>query len=1068
MKTIYFSLFSLLLFINIINLNAQCFPDETQSTPGSYSFTLPGTSTTSYVVEIECVGADGGPGYLNGNVTFGGSGATMIASFELIGGDELSLFVGQSGQQGGNPAGGGGGGGSAVILNSSDVLIAAGAGGGSGHTGANPGLGGRADTNSPAQGGAGLGASGGGGFNSPGTNGQIGTGGGAGTLSFLGSGGIGGGPAGSGGSGWGGGGGGAGTGGGGGGGYEGGDGADGNPSLAGQGGNSSVNTGFNSIVIQNTPGAIGGGSNSNGMIVVHCVSASGGFPLTILVDEVIEPTCNGETDGSITVSATGGTQPYSFSINGGAFDSATTFDNLGAGNYTLAVMDDDGTVVDTSVVLTEPDAVILSIVNVSDVSCFGFMDGSIEVTASSGSGVGYSYSLNGGPSQSSGLFENLGQGTYTVSAVDNLGCADSLDIEITGPDELSLVVVGFSDVSCFGFMDGSIEVAAFGGTNISGYNYSLNGGPLQSSGLFENLGAGPYTVTVFDDLDCTASIDISISEPAELNMSLSAVNLNCHGAANGKIIVDVTGGTSPYYYSLDGTNFQIENTFNNLHAGNYIVTVEDDNGCQMQDSIILTEPEELLLQLTSSPASCGGQDGSIQATAAGGSPPYSYTLGMEINLSGLFENLSPGQYTVGVADGNGCTKTAQTTIESSSGDSLTLSLIEAINPSCFGYMDGSITVIADGTAPFTYSIGEIFNNDGIFTDLGAEIFLVTVTDSNGCFTTLEVILTEPDDLILTVINIQNVSCAGAVDGIVEVSADGGTAPYTYEIGSTTNMDGIFTGLGPDSTVVSVTDDNGCQASAIAVIGDAGPLSIKLVSQSDVLCHGDTTGAFSFVVTSEFDEVEVTVSNFWQMTVTVGDTVEVSSVYADTFEIDVTDSNGCAVTLEVIVEEPDELYLSVIAFAAATDSTNGYITIEAQGGVTPYQYSIDDGISYQDTTLFDGLVNGSHNFTVRDANGCKYTITFTITSVRDNLSPNLELISYPNPTKDFLRVEFVDSKIDVNNITVSDIAGKQCKVKAQKNENHLTIDCRQLDDGIYFLILDTSEGYVVQRFIVLNK
>jgi hypothetical protein len=441
---------------------------------------------------------------------------------------------------------------------------------------------------------------------------------------------------------------------------------------------------------------------------------------------------------------------------------------------------------------------------------------------------------------------------------------------------------------------------------------------------------------------------------------------------------------------------------------------------------------------------------------------------METNLSGLFENLSPGQYTVDVEDGNGCTKTAQTTIESSSGDSLTLSLIEAINPSCFGYIDGSITVLADGKPPYIYSIGETFNNDGIFTELGADNFLVTVTDSNGCFTTLDVILTEPDVLILSVINIQNVSCAGAADGIVEVTANGGTTPYTYEIASTTNMDGIFNGLGPDSTVVSVTDDNGCQASAIAVIGDAGPLSIELVSQSDVLCHGDTTGAFSFIVNSEFNEVEVAVSNFWQMTVTVGDTIEVSPVYADTFEIEVTDSNGCTITLEVIVEEPDELYLSVVAFAAATDSTNGYITVAAEGGVTPYQYSIDDGISYQDTTLFDGLANGSHNFTVRDANGCKYTITFSITAVRDNLSSNLEMISYPNPTRDFLLVEFVDYKIDVNNISVSNIAGKLCDLKAQKNENHLTIDCRQLDDGIYLLILDTSEGYVVQRFIKLKR
>jgi len=241
--------FVLIVFLAFIsfNISAQCFNQQDFSSPGKYTFTVPGTNDIQYKIEISTKGADGAP-YMLGGSEFakGGEGAFMKASYIVNGGSELTIFVGGAGFTGGSPSGGGGGGGSAVIINSTDVLIAAAAGGGGGNT--YVGKGGLANTDSSPEGGTGEGAPGGGGFNEDGEDGQTGTGGKAGTLTDIGAGGIGGVVAGNGGIGFGGGAGGAGTAGGGGGGYKGGNGGI-DDDLGGLGGDSFINTEYNTEVL---------------------------------------------------------------------------------------------------------------------------------------------------------------------------------------------------------------------------------------------------------------------------------------------------------------------------------------------------------------------------------------------------------------------------------------------------------------------------------------------------------------------------------------------------------------------------------------------------------------------------------------------------------------------------------------------------------------------------------------------------------------------------------------------------------------------------------------------------
>src|SRR5690606_37421650 len=154
----------------------------------------------------------------------------------------------------------------------------------------------------------------------------------------------------------------------------------------------------------------------------------------------------------------------------------------------------------------------------------------------------------------------LAAGDYTITVRDANGCTETASITINEPDEL-LATAAAMDITCNGSADGQIEVTVAGGTE--GYEYSLNGGAFQTGNLFENLAAGAYTITVRDANGCTATATATIDEPAALTAAITSADATCNGAADGTITVVAGGGTADYEYSLDGTNFQSNNLFEN-------------------------------------------------------------------------------------------------------------------------------------------------------------------------------------------------------------------------------------------------------------------------------------------------------------------------------------------------------------------------------------------------------------------------------------------------------------------------------------------------------------------------
>jgi hypothetical protein len=290
--------------------------------------------------------------------------------------------------------------------------------------------------------------------------------------------------------------------------------------------------------------------------------------------------CNNAADGVITVTASGGTGAYSYSLNGGIPQSSNIFNGLAAGSYTVIVNDASGCSATTNaVIIANPGMLTASISGSSQVSCHNDSDGKIVVTASGGT-LPYSYSLNGGTPQASNIFDNLPSNTYRVVVRDINGCSVTTNaIEIGNPETMIVSITGTSQVSCHNSSDGEITIVADGGTGA--YTYVLNGGTPQSGNIYSNLAVGTYTVMVTDINGCSVtSSPFTISNPPLLIASATGSSqVSCHNASDGMITVTASGGTGALSYSLNGGTLQTSNIFNGLAAGTYTVVVTDVNNC---------------------------------------------------------------------------------------------------------------------------------------------------------------------------------------------------------------------------------------------------------------------------------------------------------------------------------------------------------------------------------------------------------------------------------------------------------------------------------------------------------
>lgn len=672
-------------------------------------------------------------------------------------------------------------------------------------------------------------------------------------------------------------------------------------------------------------------------------------------------TCGGANDGTATVVInSGGVAPFTFAWDDPGASTDSTLTGLPAGTWHVTITSNDGCERIDSVTLIEPTTVAGAVDDATPTECNGASNGTATVSGSGGTSP-YMYNIGSG-NQATGVFNGLAFGSYTVTVTDDNGCSATVDVDIQQPTAVMLTE-GFNEPSCNGGNDGDATITANGGT--SPYMYDIGSGN-QASNNFTGLAAGSYTVTVTDDNGCMETIQVDVTEPTAVSYTSAVVDANCQGTSTGTITITASGGNGPYMYDL-GTGAQASNMFTGLAAGSYTVTVTDDNGCVHTDVVDVDQPAEVMLTEASLDVSCnGGSDGSSSITAVGGTPPFMYNIGTGDQTSTDFTGLSMGSYTVTVTDDNGCTQTIDVDIDEPTPISLGDNSLDA---SCNGTPDGETTISATGgTSPYMYNIGNGNVATPNFNGLAAGNYTVTVTDDNGCVETIPVLIGQPVAITLMENNTET-SCNGGADGTATVSANGGTAPYNYNIGSGAQVTGDFSGLGSGNYIVTVTDDNGCVETINVSIDE--PASITLTEiVNDATCFGYndgdvTIGAVGGTAPFMYDIGSGATSNN-----TLG------GLTAGNYTVTVTDDNGCMETIDVSVDEPAGVMLTEAATATdCNGGANGTVTIGATGGTSPYMYDIGGGATAN--PLFTSLSAGSYTVTVTDNNGCTVDIDVNI-------------------------------------------------------------------------------------------
>jgi hypothetical protein len=388
-------------------------------------------------------------------------------------------------------------------------------------------------------------------------------------------------------------------------------------------------------------------SDGLGCLSFENINVAQPAPLVSNSSATSDVSCFGGSDGSFSLSTSGGTANYSYNLGNGSQNTAT-FSGLNAAAYTVTITDANNCTATTLVSVAQPASLLTVSLNSStNVNCNGGSDGSLSLIASGGT-ASYSYDIGSGP-QTSNSFNNLSSGNYTLTVSDANGCTSTQAATITQPNlPLNATTTTLNNLSCFGDSTGAFSVNASGGT--TPYSYNLGTGN-QSNNQFSNLSANNYTLTITDNNGCIASSTALISGPAAaLLASVSNIqNVRCNGLADASLLVNATGGTSGYSYNL-GNGAQSSGQFNNLAPANYQITVTDINNCASTVSVLITEPSILNLSLVDN------GNNSASAIASGGTAPYTYLWDANAanQSTATATGLAAGNYCLSTTDANSC------------------------------------------------------------------------------------------------------------------------------------------------------------------------------------------------------------------------------------------------------------------------------------------------------------------------------------------------------------------------------------------------------------------------------
>jgi len=682
---------------------------------------------------------------------------------------------------------------------------------------------------------------------------------------------------------------------------------------------SALISGYHSFTITDANGCI----NSDSILIIE--------PTTLTVSEIISNiSCNGFSDGYVTLNITGGTAPYL--ENWGLSDSTA----LISGFHSFTITDANGCINSDSILITEP-AILSATAITTSVLCNGDSTGTAVLIITGGS-AGYIESWNGTSAY------NLSANTHLFTVTDTNGCIYTDSVIINEPNLLSSSIIPTDLTSCL-ITNGSINLNVSGG--LQSYTYLWNNNDTTEN--ISNLSAGNYSVIITDANGCTTTNNVTVNQPSNgLTLSLispdySGFNISCYDGNNGTITTNTTGGAGNLIFTWSTTD-TIQN-LNNLSAGDYSLVVTDSVGCSLADSISLTEPLLLSSNYTSTNVTCNGlANGSAIVNFNGGIQDYILTWGTYTYplIGGLSTFTTPigvpaGIYPYTVTDMNGCSQPDTITIEQPDSlySNLTLSNFNGNNISCNGFSDGSIDILVNGgTASYTYYFNGSLTSNTSFSGLSSGTYTDSIIDFNGCVFTETITLTEPD-ILNSILSTSNMSCNGICDGTINTQIIGGTAPYTYfsnNLLTTNNLDSLCLG----NYALSITDNNSCTLNDSITITEPSVIAINLDSSINISIYGGNDGelytfsnggsgnlSYQWAGPSGFNATNSNITN----------------LVAGTYFLTATDSTLCAITASFLVTQPPSL-IADLDSAINLDCNSictGELYITAYGGDSAYTY-----------------------------------------------------------------------------------------------------------------------------------
>ncbi|MBL4577708.1 MAG: SprB repeat-containing protein, partial [Flavobacteriales bacterium] len=728
----------------------------------------------------------------------------------------------------------------------------------------------------------------------------------------------------------------------------------------------------------------------NGCISIQSFVVTQPASLTLTMDSTNE-SCGGLCDGVVRVTVVGGSTPYAYVWNDFFVQTNDSAFALCVGMYTVIVTDAAGCSDTDSIAVGSPPVLTVT-TDTIHVLCATDSTGSAIALPVGGDGT-YFYIWDDVGGQTTATATNLPDGTYCVTVTDGLGCTNSACAEVLEPPLLDVDATG-TNVTCNGACDG-IGTPIFSG-GVTPYAFLWDDFAAQTNAVATNLCAPvPDTVcvTLTDANGCTDTACVIITEPTVLTTIETKTDESCNGACDGTGTITASGGTLPYAYLW--CNGNTSSTATALCAGKCYVTVTDNNGCSVVDSVIIIAPPILDVTATFVDPLCGGVcDGTAEAFPVGGTAPYAYSWTPPpppIQTTKIATGLCSGVYTVEVTDDNGCQDA--TTVTITPPVILTLSMDSTLI-SCNGADDGTGTANpGGGTGPYAYLWDDpLAQTTQIATNLPPGTWCVTVTDAAGC--TISGCRDFVDPPLLTVaMSKTDISCFGLCDGTGTATPAGGTLPYFYiwdDPLAQTNA--LATGLCAGPVNVTVTDNNGCTVIGTVTIIEPSDINPNITTLPSTCGNSDgsacvaPTGGTPCALPTPYGINWYTLPAFTSCIVLQA---------AGSYGVEITDCNGCIDSSSAFIADiaSHTVVMSDTDVTCAEDS-NGIGLGLATLGTPPYAYQWLDNsgtpiVGETDSVIFN-LWPGTYILQIGDALGCTIFDTVFITQP-DSLFANLTAV-----------------------------------------------------------------------------